>query len=1160
MISENNSQINVSCLSINTQGARGNLKKILNVLIGGLLPWLILPSAVVASPGRSHNFYEIRKNIVSEVLNQDTFLQSRPSIWELYQSSDSGFGKGMKIQKGLSQNVIDIRKQTDQKQQADVLLNQGIEQYRRGQLRPAQQTMEQALNLFYEIGDKQGEFTAISMLGAIYDELGDYARAIDLYQQSLEFSRNNQDQQREAFFLAVIGEAYYKLSDYTRAIESYQHSLEIYYEITDRQGEATVLEKLGIVYYSIDEYSQAVTFQQQSLDIKREIGDRRGEASSLGLLGIIYFSLADYTRSIGFHQKSLEIHREIGDRQRESLDLESLGKAYYGLYEYLNAINFFQQSLIIKREIDDQQGEAELLGLLGATYEELSEYPRAIESYQQSLDIYREIGGQWMIEARLLGSLGTVYYEISEYKRAIDFQIQSLTIKREIHDRQGEANSLNALGLIYQSLSDYTRAIDFFQQSLAITRETANRLGEANALGNLGMIYHRLGDYTRAIDLHQQSLTIKLELGDRQGEANSLGNLGNTNLRLGAYDRAINLLEQTLAITREIGDLRGEAIALGNLGVIYHEIGDYTRAVNLMEEQLKITREIGDRVSEANALGGLGTSNHGLERYAYAIESYQQALDIYREIDNRRGEAGTLANLGRTYSKLEEYDNAIEFYRQSLAITREIGNRPDEARSLIGFAYAWLEIDELHQAEIHFQSALSLLESIRDQDLLDAQKVSLLDTQLSAYSGLEKVYIAQNKLEAALEVSERGRARAFAERLQSRFIDTDESTFPNIAEIKMIAQRQQATLIEYSLIGDQALYIWIVSPKGKVSFRKVDISDISLVDLVINSRDAIGARGRARATVVPVSTEASRKKQEANLKQLHQLLIDPIADFLPTDETHPVIFIPQGELFLVPFAALIDENNQFLIEKHTLLTAPSIQVLDLTHQQKANLGPLNLDTLAPSDAFLLFHPSMPEIYDSKSGTGHLVLALSGAGQEAQAIGSYLGITPLLGDAANEATIKAQLTNARLIHLATHGLLDYGDPQETGIRDIPGALALAPTDTEDGLLTTAELLEMDLQADLVVLSACDTGRGTITGDGVVGLSRGLITAGVPSVIVSLWKVPDQSTSFLMTRFYENWRTSGNKAQALRQAMLTTLQQEQYRDPVHWSAFTLIGEQY
>ena len=148
-----------------------------------------------------------------------------------------------------------------------------------------------------------------------------------------------------------------------------------------------------------------------------------------------------------------------------------------------------------------------------------------------------------------------------------------------------------------------------------------------------------------------------------------------------------------------------------------------------------------------------------------------------------------------------------------------------------------------------------------------------------------------------------------------------------------------------------------------------------------------------------------------------------------------------------------------------------------------------------------------------------------------------------------------MNKAQIIHLATHGLLGYGDPTAYGTLDVPGAIALAPGNGEDGLLTSAEILEMNLQADLAILSACDTGRGRITGDGVVGLSRALITAGVPSVVVSLWSVPDAPTAELMTEFYRQMGGGQDKAQALRQAMLITM--EKHPNPSDWAAFTLVG---
>jgi CHAT domain-containing protein len=288
-----------------------------------------------------------------------------------------------------------------------------------------------------------------------------------------------------------------------------------------------------------------------------------------------------------------------------------------------------------------------------------------------------------------------------------------------------------------------------------------------------------------------------------------------------------------------------------------------------------------------------------------------------------------------------------------------------------------------------------------------------------------------------------------------------------------------------------------------------------------------------------VSGRVDALSQAKQLQQLHKLLIEPIAQFLPTDPNSRVIFIPQASLFLVPFAALQDESGKYLIEKHTILTAPAIQVLELTNKQRQQVS--------GKDVLVVGNPTMPEIGEPPTQ----LPSLPEAEREAQAIASLLKTKALTGNLATKPAILQQLAQSRIVHLATHGLLDDFKGQ-----GVPGAIALAPSGNDSGLLTSSEILDLKLNAELVVLSACDTGRGRITGDGVIGLSRLLITAGVPSVIVSLWSVPDAPTASLMTEFYRQMLQNPDKAQSLRSAMLTTM--KQHPNPRDWAGFTLIGE--
>lgn len=238
--------------------------------------------------------------------------------------------------------------------------------------------------------------------------------------------------------------------------------------------------------------------------------------------------------------------------------------------------------------------------------------------------------------------------------------------------------------------------------------------------------------------------------------------------------------------------------------------------------------------------------------------------------------------------------------------------------------------------------------------------MSFLETKTRTYRLFQQALVAQNKTDEALEVAERGRARAFVELLASRLdYQTAEelitSNIPTLEQIKRVAREQKATLVQYSQVSEQILYIWVIQPNKKIDFRQVDLKqslDTSLENLVTSSRLSLGIRGRSSIEVVRLDDSEA----ENQLKQLHKILIAPIADLLPSDPNDRVIFMPQGELFSAPFPALRDENGKYLIEKHTILTAPAIQVLDLTQQQRAKVQQAN-----PKGLVVVGNPTMPKV-------------------------------------------------------------------------------------------------------------------------------------------------------------------------------------------------------
>ena len=664
-------------------------------------------------------------------------------------------------------------------------------------------------------------------------------------------------------------------------------------------------------------------------------------------------------------------------RKAEGDRLFNQGIQQYQISQFQAALQSWQQALIIYREIKDRQGEGKALGNLGSAYFSLGDYAKAIEYAQQQLAIAREIKHR-QNEGKALGNLGIAYFYLGDYAKAIEYAQQSLALAREIKDRQIEGAALGTLGIAYRNLGDYAKTIDYAQQQLAISREIKDRYSEGVALGNLGIAYRNLGDYAKAIDYAQQQLALAREIKDRQSEGGALGNLGSAYLSLGDYAKAIEYTQQVLAISREIKDRKSEGAALGNLGIAYRNLGDYAKAIEYQQQSLAIAREMKSRESEGGALGSLGNAYRNLGDYAKAIEYAQQWLALAREIKDRQGEGVALGSLGIAYDSLGDYAKAIDYAQQQLAIAREIKDRKSEGIALNNLGWALSKSGNLPAAEKTLLDSIKVSESLR-AGLDDANKVSIFETQTNPYVTLQQVFIAQKKTNDALEIAERGRARAFVELLASRLAPSASvpTTInpPNIQQIQQIAKEQNATLVAYSTIGNQALYIWVIKPTGEITFRSVDLKsldinlpqvtegarvsaalgtrglndrDTALAEMIRGTREALGVSGdtaNKQTANPPASTPANSRIIYPKLQQSYQLLIQPIADLLPTDPNAPVIFIPHQSLFLVPFVALQDPTGQYLIEKHTILTAPAIQILQFTRQSRQGKSiSIRLDT------------------------------------------------------------------------------------------------------------------------------------------------------------------------------------------------------------------------
>jgi tetratricopeptide (TPR) repeat protein len=646
------------------------------------------------------------------------------------------------------------------------------------------------------------------------------------------------------------------------------------------------------------------------------------------------------------------------------------------------------------------------------------------------------------------------------------------------------------------------------------------------------------------------------------------------------------------------------------LGEAYYKQGNYTKAKEYLQNVLTKAKKSNLKITEVYSLLSLSKLYIALGEYSNAVIYSQEALKkIEGSNVSKKIKVEALHALGYANFKIGKIQEAEKIVVQSLDAIENIFNENIFFNKSSGLD----ELDVLLVKPSLFTSELS-------------NNVELFNLQSNITNTLQQIYVRENKFYLALLASEKGKGRAFfnftrkiekSKLLKPLFaykilseLTNDNTQFlkklregdfvkkiaeveeifkpilspPSQQKIKQIAQTQKATLVEYSIVDDSKIFIWVIKPTGEITFHQVDLKAqknnkqfASISELVPRIREAIkvradGTRGRlafapgdrvrfkddppnsepyeivsidtkngiltvkhpdfAANVTIPRSIKDVEDKSQTSLQLLHELLIQPIENELPSNPDARIVFIPHKELFLVPFPALQDKTGKYLIEKHTILTAPSIQTLQLTHYQRQRIP-----------------ASIKNVLVVGNPTPNKVGSLPYAEQEANTIAKLLNTKAVVGNNADKSNILDKLPQARIIHLAAHGILDEN-------RGLGSAIALAPSSWDDGLLRAEEIMLINLNAELAVLSACDTARGDITGDGIVGLSRSLIAAGVPSVIVSLWKVPDNTTAPLMAEFYRNWQRNPDKAIALRQAMLTTM--KQYPNPVDWAAFTLIGE--
>jgi len=809
----------------------------------------------------------------------------------------------------------------------------------------------------------------------------------------------------------------------------------------------------------------------------------------------------------------------------------------------MKAILFITVILLICLSVQAQpldtlkiKAEANSLMVMGDSLQKVWQLDEALKLYETTLTKYQQINDR-MSEGETLNIIGIVYTYLSDIPKALEYYEESLKIRRELGDRKGEGKTNNNIGVVYDILSDYPKALEYYEESLKILRELGDSSGEGNVLGNIGSVYYNLYNYLKALEYQQESLEILRELGDSSGEGTTLTNIGSVYWALSNYSKALEYYDYSLEIMREIGNRMGEGKNLSNIGAVYYNLSNYPKALEYYQESMEISRQIGDRSGESTILVNIGTHYTKQEKYAEAEEYIKRGLTIAEELNEESLIQKCYSNLGECYATSKIDSLAVENYAKSIEIGENIRGKLETEAQKSSYSSGVSEIYEM--------MVLSLLNLIRNEeaynyiergrarsflDLLASGKVKVGKSKHELFLHEEEQFQKQKKkieeqliteTEDTIHIAElRGKLKeqrdiitaAIEEKKQyepelASMVTVNSLTLPEVQEML----DEKSTILEYFLTEEKTL-IWLIT-KDNADVFQVEIGGDSLKSMVEDFRDAIMNLGNT----------------DSLSEELYNLLIYPLEERVRTEK---LVIIPHGILHYLPFHALQNRTGKYLINKYQISYLPSASVMKYLIPKKREKGTKLLAFGNPSSDREDFR-SLP--YAEKEVT--------------KITGLYRDSKVFIRADATEDRFRELAPDYDILHLACHGELNSAYPLFSG-------LLLAPGKDQDGELDVHELFTMDLNAYLVVLSACQTGLGHLTtGDELVGLSRAFIYAGTPSIVSSLWKVEDESTAYLMTQFYKNLRKY-NKAESLRRAQLKT--KKKYNDIRYWASFVLIGD--
>ncbi len=938
----------------------------------------------------------------------------------------------------------------------------------------------------------------------------------------------------------------------------------------------------------VSAWQQAIEAVPDVLRLARAAGDPYLEEHAERLSAACLFLLGRFEESREAYGRALELTRKLGDEINESRILRNMAASYQREDRLDEALETFESVLEPARRAGDWELYAGTLSSIGMNLQVRGHLDSAQAQFEKGLAVSQARGIEYL-ESSILVNLGGLLRERGDYEGAAACKERALRISRESGrgNKRQELWALVTLSSVCSEMGEYSRALTLLREALPMAEEMGV-VDVAAAVGDeIGNLYRVLGRPDEALRHYEAVLPVWRQMGVMRYETMTLRSIALVHAELGNLDDALRMFEAAAERAQSFENRFVTALTLCDLGWVHVLRHEPARSEPYLRRALAVADTLGNPILIGLVERTWAQAASQLGDHERAMALFDQSISRGRSFHSHWLLQETLIDKARYLREKGDLAAAEALVGEAIEIIESVRRRQrgDEIRvgfltdkksvyaDMIGIQYE-IGMQDEDPAPAH-RAAFQVAEKSRARSLLDILSVSRADPGRGVDRALQD---KERQLAAQISALQAELSRVASEEWPASQVDSLEALLDDTAtkyravqeEIgarspmygALSGQRSPLTmeevigrvlaadqmLLEY-VIGDEESYLFLA---GRDRFRLVHlpVGADSLRAQVAAFRETLIAGHGSETSVELVhgagsDGETGRFKPEAG-RALHSLLIGPVADELP--ENTRLLVVPDGPLFYLPFGALHD-GRSFLIERHAIGYAPSASVLDPALRQSQRGGESSCLAIGNPASYR----SQVLLSDVRDSERWRFGELPHAEEEVRRVARYFErSTVLTGAEATEETLKTSIGRASYVHFATHGLLDEKEPILSGL-----ALAQDEDPAEDGLLQTHEILKLRLSADLVALSACNTGLGRIAGgEGILGLTRAFMYAGARSVLISLWEVSDRSTADLIDAFYHAHVEEGLPLDvALQRAQIAQIRTG--GSTREWAPFVLMG---